>query len=101
MLVLSTSPDEKYYDRYTYGNYYTTHGWGKLGDATKETLKTFGNYEGGWYSDYMIFVYSTKSWFYRGGFCKDSSKAGVFYLNSDNGSGDSARSSRAVICVQE
>ena len=57
----STPPDSIYYDSYTYGTSYTTHGRGKLGDATKETLKTFESDTGGWYSDYAYFPDSSFS----------------------------------------
>ena len=49
----TTAPDAKYYDSYKYDSSSNkTHARGKLGDATKETLATFGNTSGGWYSDY-------------------------------------------------
>ena len=75
-------PDAKYYDKYTYGTNVTIQGRGKLGDATKETLVTFGNEKGGWYGDYANFVYSSHSWFHRGGYCNAGSSGGVFdFLN--------------------
>ncbi len=93
----SSAPNAKYYDKYTYDSSYTSRGRGKLGDATKETLKTFGNDSGGWYSDYAYFVYSGDSWFYRGGRYSNGSNAGVFDFSSNNGSADSDRSARAVL----
>ena len=93
----SSAPDAKYYDAYTYGTDYENHGRGKLGDATKETLATFGNYTGGWYSDYAYFVYSSGSWFARGGLCYSGSGAGVFLFNCYTGRGDITYSSRAVL----
>ena len=93
----SITPEDKYYDKYAYGTDYLTHSRGKLGDATKETLLTFGSNNGGWYSDYADFVYSDNSWFLRGGHYADDSKAGVFNFNDANGNSRSGNSSRAVL----
>ena len=93
------SPDAKYYDAYTYyGSIgYRQHVRGKLGDATKETLKTFGNTSGGWYSDYAYFPYSTSSWFGRGGCAGDGAVAGIFRFNGNGGSIDANGSARLVV----
>ena len=91
--------NHKYYDSYTYGTSSTTHGRGKLGDATKETLKTFGSYRGGWYTDYAAFPSSSYSWYIRGGSFSHGSNAGLFYFNSTGGS-YSINSARAVACVR-
>ena len=96
----STTPDSIYYDSYTYGTSETTHGRGKLGDATKETLKTFGSSTGGWYSDYANFPHSSNSWFFRGGRYNDGSNAGLFYFRNSSGGSFSHRSARAVACVR-
>ena len=93
----SRAPDAKYYDKYTYGTSSTTHGRGKLGDATKETLSTFGSQYGGWYSDLADFVYSSYSWFLRGGTYGSSSDAGVFHFADGNGNANSLFSARAVL----
>ena len=92
----SSVPDAKYYDKYTYGAGNTTHGRGKLGDATKETLSTFGS-SGGWYSDHASFVSSEPSWFLRGGEYDDGSSVGVFAFNSNRGAGFNRGSTRAVL----
>ena len=94
----STPPDSKYYDSYTYGTSWTTHGRGKLGDATKEILKTFGNEYGGWYSDNANFPYSSTSWFIRGGYFIYGSNAGLFHFYYGAGGGYSTYSARAVLC---
>ena len=96
----STPPDSIYYDSYTYGTSNTTHGRGKLGDATKETLETFGNLSGGWYSDYANFPNSSDSWFSRGGSCYNGSHAGLFSSTYVTGGSNSNRSARAVACVR-
>ena len=93
----SSAPDAKYYDAYTYGTDYEDRGRGKLGDATKETLATFGSNTGGWYSDYASFVKSSYSWFYRGGSRGSGSNAGVFSFNYGNGGGIGSISSRVVL----
>ena len=93
----SSAPNAKYYDKYTYDSSYTSHGRGKLGDATKETLTTFGDRYGGWYSDYANFVSSSYSWFFRGGICSNGSNAGVFYFSRDNGDAPGNGSARAVL----
>ncbi len=93
----SSAPDTKYYDAYTYGIDYEDHGRGKLGDATKETLATFGNYTDGWYSDNASFVSSSYSWFARGGNPYDGSNAGVFGFYYLNGGGYGYYSSRTVL----
>ena len=89
--------DAKYYDSYTYNTSNTTHGRGKLGDATKETLSTFGNASGGWYSNYTYFPTSNYSWFCRGGRYSSNVNASVFYFSSYNGGAYSDWSTRAVL----
>ena len=96
----STPPDSIYYDSYTYGTSSLTHGRGKLGDATKETLKAFGSGSGGWYSDYAFFPYSSYSWFSRGGNYTYGSYAGLFIFYWYNGNAGSSDSARAVVCVR-
>ena len=93
----STAPDSKYYDKYTNGTSHDIHGRGKLGDATKETLKTFGSNSGGWYSDYANFPNSIYSWFNRGGSYSDGANAGVFNFYSNGGDALYYSSTRAVL----
>ena len=97
----TTAPDAKYYDSYKYdSSSYTTHARGKLGDATKETLATFGSFNGGWYSDYAHFPFSSNSWFVRGGNYDHGTGAGVFYFYTFYGGGSSYSSARAVLSAQ-
>ena len=93
-------PDSKYFDSYTYSTSYTNHARGKLGDATKETLKTFGSETGGWYSDYAYLPYSTYSWFLRGGYYGVGATAGVFNFNRASGVVHTYNSARGVVCAQ-
>ena len=97
----SEASDPKYYDSYTYGTSNATHGRGKLGDATKETLKTFGSTTGGWYSDYAYFPSSSSPWFLRGGGYSNGAGAGVFGFINSGGLGYSGDSARAVLGVCE
>ena len=97
----TTAPDAKYYDSYKYDSSSNkTHERGKLGDATKETLVTFGSNTGGWYSDYAYFPYSSYSWFVRGGGYGNGANAGVFYFYSYPGGDGSCSSARAVLSAQ-
>ena len=94
-----TAPDAKYYDSYKYdSSSHTTHARGKLGDATKETLTTFGKTRGGgWYSDDTGFPYSCGPWFIRGSYYDDGASAGVFTFDYDDGGGYDYGSARAVL----
>ena len=97
----TTAPDAKYYDSYKYdSSSNTTHARGKLGDATKETLTTFGNTSGGWYGDSAVFPRSGYSWFLRGGYYDNGAGAGVFYFNHNSGGGNGDCSARAVLSAQ-
>ena len=90
--------NHKYYDSYTYGTSNTSHGRGKLGDATKEILKTFGNLNGGWYGDYAHFLYSSNSWFARGSSYSHGSYSGLFTFSINAGASGSDLTTRAVLC---
>ena len=97
----ATAPDAKYYDSYKYdSSSNTTHARGKLGDATKETLATFGNTRGGWYSDYASFPGSSDSWFGRGGYYGDGTDAGVFIFGGSYGGDVDYYSARAVLTAE-
>ena len=96
----TTAPDAKYYDSYKYDTSSTSHARGKLGDATKETLATFGSGTGGWYSDYAYFPKSSVSWFSRGGSYGNGTNAGVFNFYSSNGDVYGNGSARAVLSAQ-
>lgn len=92
----SNSINSKYYDSYSYSTSETTHGRGKLGDATKEILKKFGNNVGGWYNDSTYFPFSTQSWFLRSGYY-ESPNVGIFYFGKNTGVGVNNTSTRAVL----
>ena len=97
----TTAPDAKYYDSYKYdSSSNTTHARGKLGDATKETLATFGSNTGGWYSDFAGLPFSSGSWFLRGGNYNSGTLAGVFFFGSVNGGYYIHYSARAVLTAK-
>ncbi len=85
------NPESKYYDSYTYGSSTsaTVHGRGKLGDATKETLKIFGNTFGSWYNYVSSFPGEPASWMRRNY---------IFSFFALTGINSSAVSTRAVLC---
>ena len=87
------TPNSKYYDSYTYSTSNVTHGRGKLGDATKEILKTFGNASGGWYGNGSVFPISSSSWFYRG----NNLNSGIFTFSYDTGQAATSYSTHAVL----
>src|SRR5574344_579414 len=97
-----TTVDSKYYDSYTYGTSAATdHARGKLGDATKETLKTFGSGTGGWYGDDASLPSSTFSWFFRGGLYNYGTSAGVFNFNGLTGGAGSNPSFRSAVALAQ
>ena len=93
----AVAPNLKYYDSYTYNTANTTHGRGKLGDATKETVKTFGNVTGGWYNDFAYVPIKTSSWFARGGRYDAGSNSGLTSFSNYDGNIQSNSSTRAVL----
>ena len=93
----SAAPDRKYYDSYTYNTSNVTHGRGKLGDATKETLKIFGNALGGWYNGQSNFSYSNNSWIVHGGYYNDGDLSGLFDFSYITGNANNNLSTRAIL----
>ncbi len=66
---------------------------GRLGDATGEVVLSIG----GWYNDDTHFPYSSSPWFTRGGYYYNTSYAGVFYFDDDDGRAFSYNSARAAL----
>jgi len=95
----TSAPESKYYDKYVYGTSDLTHERGKLGDATKETLKTFGNSYGGWYSGSTSFLNTSNSWFLRGSSFDAGTFANVFTFGRSSRSTMDANyySTRAIL----
>ena len=76
----------------------TAYNRARLGDATGEVVSSAGTGGlGGWYSDYAGFLYSSSSWFARGGGYNDGSIAGVFLFAYSNGGASSGTSARATL----
>ena len=93
----SEAPGEKYYDSYTYSTLLTNHGRGKLGDATKETLKEFGNENGGWYNDRSQLPNSSSGFFVRGLRFNVTQDSGIFAFSIAYGHALDNSSSRAIL----
>ena len=92
----SSTPNAKYYDKYSYGTSSTEYTRGKLGDATKE-MAPVSSSNTSWYSDYANFPHSSSPWFLRGGIFGNGARAGAFVFNNLNGTANMVRSSRAVL----
>ena len=96
-----TKPEVKYFDSYTYSaSNYLDHSRGKLGDATKETLKTFGNDTGGWYGNLTYFPSASYSWFNRGGGYNEKNNAGIFFFYRRTGEAYTSDSFRLIITAE-
>jgi hypothetical protein len=97
----SSPPADKYIDYYTYDTNVTSHARGKLGDATKETLTTFGSKTGGWYDDYTWFPDSNSNWFVRNGLASEgTSTCGIFEFGTANGNTNDVVSFRIVLTAE-
>ena len=93
-------PELKYYDSYAYSTTLSTHERGRLGDATKEVVKTLGTSLGGWYGDVSSFPHLARVWFIRGGYSTSGNSAGVFNFNNANGNPGYDISFRVVLNVE-
>ena len=101
----STSPLEKYYDKYSYstssdGNPSVLRS--KLGDAIKEMTKGFTT-TGSWEGSYRYLPYSSTPWFTRGGYSNSSAYFGLSNSSTTNGGAAyNYTSSRPVlVCSRE
>lgn len=96
----TTEPEAKYYDKYVYSSTAINHKRGKLGDATKEVAKIYGNASGNWYGDQSYFPYSTTSWFVRGGLYSQAEPAGVFAHYRLAGAAAATSTTRAILVAK-
>ena len=87
-------PEDKYYDKYSFGTSNSQIIRSKLGDGIKEVLNTSSR---SWYSDFSNLARSNYPWFYRSGNYNYGSNAGAFYSNDSYGNASSINSSRLVI----
>ncbi len=92
-------PENEFYDSYTYDTSIMTYSRGKLGDATKETLKLYESDSGGWYGDYAVFPQNPYPWFMRGGVGNYTTTFGIFSFHW--GGGTSEYTTRAVLTVND
>ena len=102
----STSPLEKYYDKYSYNSNSASSqdsvSRGKLGDATKEMTKGFTGSTGSWEGSYSYMPYSSTPWFTRGGSSYNSAYFGLsgsYY--SKGGAADASSSRPVLVCSRE
>ena len=79
-----TYPDEKYYDKYSYGTRENEYKRSKLGDGIKEVLLDKNDVIG-WYTDYIDTPNSRVSWFVRGYYFSGEVLAGLFSSESYTG----------------
>ena len=94
-------PELKYYDSYENDTSTLSHGRGLLGDATRETLKTFGtSVLDGWYSDSSVFPIVSSYWFVRGGFSTYGARAGAFAFDRNGGSPNGGFNFRVVLTLE-
>ena len=93
----TTELDSKYYDTYKYSTAYTSHERSKLGDACKETLKTFGTKNAGWYDDLSYMPNSYQAWFHRGGGAGTGANAGIFAFSDNDGGAITNITTRIVL----
>ncbi len=95
----NTSSNQKYVN--TYANYSTgtnqaSYNRARLGDATGEVVLVASS-ASGWYSDSAYFASSSSSWFLRGGYCSQTTNAGVFYFSRNTGGAVNSFSTRAAL----
>ena len=82
-------PDDKYYNLYTTTSANNTN----IGDALYETAK--------WHSDNASFVSLVRYYFFvRGGYCYQTSNAGVFSFSAEDGSNYGHEGFRVCLAVQ-
>ena len=94
---INSNLDEKYYDLYTYDTSNDTYTRGKLGDATYEILKSSTV---GWYADWTSFLNGIYSIMHRGGYFDNTTFAGPFYYNRNNGTANASYGSRSILIKQ-
>ena len=97
--TISTYPENKYYDKYSYTVGYPSVAPGKLGDGSKEIVKSTAKngskqYRYGWFSSDYNTTYSSFSWITRGG---RGSNAGIFRSTPSTGLSAGYASTRFVI----
>ena len=96
---IGTTIDKKYYDAYTYSDYSKMQ-FGKLGDATKEVIKTTSTNPAiepnGWYEGRITLFNYDNFLIFRGGYASASSSSSMFDIGATNSTYNTV-STRAVI----
>ena len=87
-------PEEKYYDKYSFGTLSAQRIRSKLGDAIKEVYIT-SDY--GWYNDTSYLINQNYPWFYRGGLYNEDIHSGLFRSNGNYGYINMNITSRLII----
>ncbi len=92
-------PDQKYYDLYGFSDSFFTQERGHLGDATRETIASYGAGSGGWNSDNTFFplIGSVGFPFFRRESYTGSVYAGTFAFSYASGAADLSLSFRSVL----
>ena len=92
----TTLPDSKYYDVYS-SNIFTGTSTTNINFCTLATCGGHAlNETAGWYSDSSRFVYSSSTWFRRGGYYNGSA-SGIFYFYYNNGTNVASFSFRTCL----
>ena len=98
-------PEEKYYDKYTYGTSDSDYTRGQFGDATFEMgpfkniiyANSLTRQISSWYSTCAAFIYLSSPWFGRGGAYYYGTESGPFAFGRDDGSMYEFSSFRVVL----
>ena len=96
LTVATINANSNYFDIYNSASTDTSYQYRILGDATGE-MGPITSYHSSWYQDAASFVFSSASWFVRGGYCSDTSNAGVFYFHHNTGAAYGDFGSRMVL----
>lgn len=95
----TSAPEDKYYDQYITSSA-TNFSAGKLGDATKEIVKTVA-INGGWFASYIQMPSSNNNWIRRGGRYDHSNQAGLYYFRRATGSASTSDATRIIITAED
>ena len=87
-------PNDRYYDKYSFGSDLNIVSRSKLGDGIKEVSN---NDSSKWYDDYPKFICNNVPWFYRGGKHDDGDVSGIFGSSGYFGLAYATITSRLVI----
>ena len=92
--------DEKYFDIYSSLSTTAAYKYRILGDATSEMGPFYVQGDdriSSWYGDRAQFVYTSKSWFLRGGYRGSGSTTGIYSFSRDTGEASNIHGFRLVL----